>query len=49
MTSLSVSAPVLGLGEVWVAVIIVVGVLGLIGLAVYSVWTLRKPENWEER
>jgi hypothetical protein len=33
----------------WIAVIVAVGVLVLIGLAVYSVWTLRKPENWEQQ
>ena len=25
------------------------GVLGLIGLAIYSVFQLRDPDNWEER
>src|SRR5205085_2414330 len=35
------------LSGTWIAVIVAVGVVVLIGLAVYSVWTLRKPENWE--
>jgi hypothetical protein len=37
------------LSGTWIAVIVAVGVVVLIGLAVYSVWTLRKPENWEQR
>jgi flagellar basal body-associated protein FliL len=37
------------LSGTWIAIIVVLGVLALIGLTVYSIFTLRKPENWEQR
>jgi hypothetical protein len=39
---------VLGLGGLAVALVIAIPIV-LIGLAVYSVWQLRKPEGWEEK
>ena len=52
MTSLSIAAaispPVLGLGGLTVALVVLLPI-AIIGLVVYSVWTLRKPENWEQR
>jgi flagellar basal body-associated protein FliL len=47
-TLTSISPPVLGLGGLWIALIVLIPV-ALIVLAVYSVFQLRKPENWEQR
>jgi uncharacterized membrane protein len=40
--------PVIGLGNLWITLIALVPVV-LIGLTVYSIWALRKPENWEQK
>jgi flagellar basal body-associated protein FliL len=47
-TLTSISPPVLGLGGLWIALIVLIPI-ALIALAIYSVYTLRKPENWEQR
>lgn len=39
---------VLGLGEIWIALIVALPIVVII-LVVYSVWQLRKEENWEQR
>jgi flagellar basal body-associated protein FliL len=44
----SIPPPVLALGGLWIALIVVIPI-ALIALAIYSVYTLRKPENWEQR
>ena len=38
----------LALGQLWVILIVLVPIV-LIGMAIYSVFKLRKEENWEER
>jgi hypothetical protein len=48
LPSLSVSPPALGLGGFWIALVVLIPIV-LFGLVVYSVYTLRKPENWEQR
>jgi hypothetical protein len=49
MTSLlAVSPPVLGLGGLWIALVVLVPI-AIFGMVVYSIYTLRKPENWEQR
>jgi uncharacterized membrane protein len=45
---LAVSSPALVVGNLWVALIVIVPI-ALIGIVVYSIYTLRKPENWEQR
>jgi uncharacterized membrane protein len=42
------SPPVLGLGGFWIVLVVAIPIV-LIGMAVYSVFALRKPENWEQR
>jgi flagellar basal body-associated protein FliL len=38
----------LALGQLWVILIVAVPIV-LIGMAIYSVWKLRKEENWEQQ
>jgi FtsZ-interacting cell division protein ZipA len=33
----------------WWIILIVVGAVALVGLAVYSVWSLRSEDAWEQR
>jgi flagellar basal body-associated protein FliL len=45
---LAVTPPVLGLGGLWIALVVLIPIV-LFGMVVYSVVSLRKPENWEQR
>ena len=38
----------LAMGAIWIALVVAIPIV-FIGLAIYSVWQLRKPEGWEQK
>jgi hypothetical protein len=45
---MALAAPILGLGGLGIALVIAIPI-ALIILVGYSIWTLRKPEGWEQK
>lgn len=45
---MAITAPILGLGGLGIALVTAIPI-AIIILVGYSIWTLRKPEGWEQQ